>query len=253
MSILILFIIIFLINVQISLSVPIGPTVTNIRNSTRVTLTNTTINDSLGGGYIYTYNFDAIEQNKRWKAYVGNITGTLTLDDASGYSVYDWAISTTNARIYATKNSSTVNWTNINCTWGFNGNYSNKTIINREDASMQHTRLDNITATFNQRNHSSFMVGDRLISQDSCYSVFTFVNNSRQTSTTYFEEVLLFDGSSETNGKVIYAALAESDARGYNGNDPAQNSTYDFQMILPEVGTDSWTSSTAYYFYVELI
>jgi hypothetical protein len=64
----------------------------------------------------------------------------------------------------------------------------------------------------------------------------------------------LYDGTNLTDysAGVIYAALIENDVSGYNGNDPVDNTTYDFQMLVPEVGTDTWTSSTAYYFYVEL-
>ena len=80
-----------------------------------------------------------------------------------------------------------------------------------------------------------------------------------------FEEVLLYDGgyqgSNVSNGginqtnntnfkNIVYASIIEEDAHGYRGN--ADNQTYDFQMLLPEVGLSSWTSSTPYYFYVEL-
>ena len=233
---------------------PIGPTATNVKNETRTIPSNISINESTGGGYIYTYIFDAVEQNQRWKAYVGNVTGTLTLDDANSYSIYDWDLGTVTGEIYATRSSATVSWTSVNCSWGFTGNFTNMTILLSEDSALQHTRKDNITNTFdNQRNHSAFSVGDNAIPADSCYSIFTFVNNTRQTTTTYFPEVVLYDGTNETNGKVIYAAIVENDKRGYNGNDPVDNATYDFQMIVPEVGTDSWASSTPYYFYVELI
>ena len=47
----------------------------------------------------------------------------------------------------------------------------------------------------------------------------------------------------------IPQAIIEQNADGYRGQ---LGETYDFQMIVPEVGLDSWTSSTAYYFYVEL-
>ena len=249
-----LYLVIFLLSLKLAIASFVGPTATYVKNETRATLTNASLNESTGGAYIYTYVFDAVEQNQRWKAYVGNVTGTLTLDDANSYSIYDWDLGTINGRVYATRSSATVSWTSVNCSWGFTGNFTNMTVLQSEDTSLQHTRKDNITNTFdNQRNHSAFSVGDNAIPADSCYSIFTFVNNTRQTTTTYFPEVVLYDGTNETNGKVIYAAIVENDKRGYNGNDPVDNATYDFQMIVPEVGTDSWSSSTPYYFYVELI
>ena len=68
-----------------------------------------------------------------------------------------------------------------------------------------------------------------------------------------FEEVLLYDRPAPllTNetilfGNVVYASIIQSDVSGFNGQ------TYDFEMILPERGFTGWTSSTAYYFYIEL-
>jgi hypothetical protein len=63
---------------------------------------------------------------------------------------------------------------------------------------------------------------------------------------TRFEEMALYDGTNLTNGNVIFSTVLELDKYGYN------NQTYDFQMILPERGLDGWSSSTAYYFYMEL-
>src|SRR3989338_5789452 len=69
-------------------------TITYISNSTKSltagNLINSTFNSSVGpGGYIFTMNLDTTQQNKRWKAYVGNVTGKLTLDDASSYTIFD--------------------------------------------------------------------------------------------------------------------------------------------------------------------
>jgi hypothetical protein len=234
-------------------SAPIGPTVTYISNSTRTTPGNATRNESTGGGYIYTINLDGIEQNGRWKAYIGNVTGSLTLDDASSNTIYNWNLGTVTGEVYATRNVSLPTWTQVNCTWAGTGNgtfanSSNRTIEDRENTALQHTRLDNITATFSQRNHSSFDVGTRTITANSCYSIFPWVNDSSQSTTTFFPEVLLYDGTNLTDysAGLIYAAIIENDIPGFD------NATYDFQMLVPEVGSDSWSSSTAYYFYVEL-
>jgi len=238
-------------------SLPIGPTATILSNSTRPIPTNVSINESSGGGYIYTYNLNAVEQNKRWKAYVGNITGSLTLDDANSYTIYDWTLSTITGEVYATRNSSTISWINLNCTWAASiynitstANDTNRTIDIHEDSAMLHTRLDNISATFSARNHTAFSVGTKAIPQNYCYSVRTYVNDTNQDTldlVTYPEVIMSDAVNTSQAGSIVYTTIIENNAYGYiNGN------TYDFQIILPEKGSDTWTSSTAYYFYVEL-
>ena len=108
---------------------------------------------------------------------------------------------------------------------------------------MNHTSNpdDNISTTFNTKLHDSFYVGSVEIQNNTCFSIHTYVNETKQTSD--FEEILLHD-----QDNLVYATILEEDAAGYR-----ENQTYDFQMIVPENGATGWTSSTAYYFYVELI
>jgi hypothetical protein len=98
---------------------------------------------------------------------------------------------------------------------------------------------DNITKTFIPGDHRQFFVGAVNISKDSCRTLNTFDNTGVQN--TYFEEVALI---TETN--IVYATIINQGSTGYNGT------TYDFQMIVPEDGTPGYTSSTAYYLYVEI-
>jgi hypothetical protein len=225
--------ILILLGSQETSSTPIGPNITYIKNETaplqEAGMLNTT------GGSITTMVLNATTQDTRWKAYVGNITGTLVLDDAAGYTIFDWSITNLIGEVYATRSSSPISWSNINCSTDLN--------ITNEEIAINHTSNpnDNISTTFSTKDHKPFYVGETLIAEDSCYSIHTFVNETNQS--VFFEEVLLHDKTS-----VVYAALVENDATGYNPNE-----TYDFQMIVPEVGAPSWQSSTAYYFYVELI
>jgi len=214
-------------------SIPDGPNVVTIRNETKTLDSSALINTS--GGIITTMVLNSSQQNLRWKAFVGNVSGTLTLDDASGYSVFDWGLTDVVGEVYATRSSNTIDWSNINC--------STTTNITNEEVAINHINnpSDNITATFSEQNHNPFYVGNVYISQDSCYSLHTYQNGTSQTSN--FEEILLHD-----KDNVVYATLIEDNLLGYN-----PNQTLDFQMIVPENGLDSWGSSTAYYFYVELI
>ena len=180
-------------------------------------------------------NLSATMQNNRWKAFVGHVTGSFTLQDSSGSTIYNWNLNSITGRVYASRNSSTLNWASINC--------SNITTLNQENVNMNHTNPnDNLNMTFNTTSgatHNAFYVGSKSISANSCPTLNTFINNATQDS--YFEEMPLYDGSS-----IVYATILNQNHAGYNG----QN--YDFQMIVPENGAASFTGSTAYYLYVEI-
>ncbi len=218
-----------------STATPVGPIITPVSNETATPSPASLLNTT--GGSITTILINATTQNLRWKAFVGNVTGKLTLDDAGNNTIYDWSLSSVSGEIYATRNLGQINWTGINC--------SNSTHMKNEDIRMNHTEpSDNISKTFSQTSHSQFYAGTKLISQNSCYSLRTYVNDTPQS--TDFEEIALYDGTNLTDGSIIYSSILEQDAYGFN------NRTYDFQMIVPEIGLATWTSSTAYYFYIEL-
>lgn len=220
---------------QIAYSTPTGPTITFIANETKPTAGATKINTS--GGTITTVTLNTTSQNLRWKAYVGNVSGTLTLDDANDNTIFDWTLTDVIGEIYATRSTDSINWTGINC--------SDTTHIENENRALNHTNIDdNITSTFDETTHSGFYVGTSVILENTCRAVHTYVNSSSQESN--FEEIVLYDGTTEENGNIVYATPFEQNAYGFD------NSTYDFQMILPDNGLSTWSSSVAYYFYVEL-
>ena len=219
---------------------------------------NTTINGtSSPGGYIFTTSLDSQQQNTRWKAYVGNVTGTLVLDDASDNTLFSWSLTSVTGEVYATRASGNINWSGINCTWIREGsrNYtlSNRSAEEVENAALSHTfKNDNITATFSKANHTSITTGSVIIGKDECFSVQTYQRDAAQvfsdSANANFTQVILYDGAfNTTNGNVVYETKIESDITGYR-----PDSTYDFQMIVPENGAVGFSSSTAYYFYVEL-
>ncbi|MCP3682400.1 MAG: hypothetical protein GY861_06880 [bacterium] len=217
------------------LALPAGPdSMTVVGNSTASPRSSMLMNTS--GGSITTLSINGTTQNMRWKAFVGNVTGKLTLDDTNNKTIYDWSYSVVQGEVYTTRATS-VAWNSINC--------SNTTHIVNEENAMNHTNNpnDNITSTFDARQHDEFYIGTVGITQDSCYSLHTYVNDTTQNST--FQEILLYDDVTiDTGGNMVYATILEQDAFGYN------NATFDFQMIVPEVATGQ--TSTAYYFYVEL-
>jgi len=193
---------------------------------------------NISGGYIATVNITGQSQNTRWKAFVGQVTGTFSLDDASGATIYDWTIASTGGEVYATRNATTITWTSIQC--------ANTTLLETENTQMAHTSADdNITATFDDTTHAEFFVGNVNISTNSCPTLNTYVDNSTQD--TSFEEIALSDSTNFTaGGNVVYATIMESNLAGFDSN------PYDFQMIVPERGTPGFSGATAYYLYVEL-
>ncbi len=233
-SMLIMLIAFLLASAILTYAAPSGPIVTLVSNETKSAAPATKINTT--GGSITIMKLNATTQNPRWKAYVGNVTGTLTLDDANDNSIFQWSLTRVTGEVYATRTSGNINWSGVNC--------SNSTHLGLEDVAMNHTNFDdNISRTFNAISHSGFFVGTREIIQNTCRSIHT-LNSSREQSR--FEEVALYDGTNATNGNIIYSAPLQQDAPSFD------NSTYDFQMIVPENGLATWSSSTAYYFYVEL-
>jgi len=208
--------------------------VLNPSNETRATPSAKKIN--ISGGYIATLNISATIQNPRWKAFIGWVNGEFTLQDAGGSTIYDWSMTVTNGRVYATRSSSSPSWSSIEC--------ANTSVIEQENTNMNLTNTyDNITATFDGVNHSSFWVGGTHFNTNACnHTLNTYVNNQSQTGLNQvFDEITLYDGSN-----IVYATILEDDEVGYDGNN------YDFQMLVPERGDPGFSGATAYYLYIEI-
>lgn len=205
-----------------------------------VVVSNTSQNASLGslmntsGGTIFTININATTQNYKWKGYVGEISGTFSLQDSSGRSLVDWPISTITGEIYATRKSTSIDWGQLSC--------AGSVFIDaeEEDLNMTEGMSDRINSTFNSTSHGAFYVATTSIAADTCPSVALNVNGTRQS--TDFVEVLLQDDSS-----LIYASLLENRTYGYDGE------LYDFQIIVADSALEGDAPNTEYYFYVELI
>jgi len=228
-------------------AVPVGPSVSELGNSSLGDAPNATVNmtgnTTTAGGYIYTINLQTRQQNARWKGYVGNVTGTLVLSDSSGYFLYDWPMTTAlSGEVYATRSSTLVSWASIAC--------ANTTHIYNESIDLNFTGYgnDNLTATFNAQDNEQFDVGTVSIGAATCWTTNMNVNSTDPTDDA-FEEVMLYDGGSDPQaGDIVFAAIVEDSASGYKNT----TTGYDFQMILPEIAYPTWTGATAYYFYVEL-
>jgi hypothetical protein len=226
-------VIILLTLANLTFANPGGTTITS--NSTNLGRTFAPANRTDAGGTIITLDLDTVQQDQQWKAYVGNISGSLTLDDSDGDTIYKWSLdaSAVTGEIYASRSNS-ISWSSAECS-----NYA--TIQSEQTAlSINDTNTDSIKNTFNYTVHPSFSVAGRTITQNSCNATSTFVSSTRQNQATAdFPVVLLYD---TTN--LIYATLITQDKTGYTGS-----STYDFQLIVAD---NPSVTSTTYYFYAEL-
>lgn len=209
---------------------PNGPTAIGVGQSSRGVI-DPAKTVSAQAGNVTELNINATSITKAWQGYYGNISGTLTLDNANNWTMYDWRMITPSGKIYSTRNNTAINWGSVIC--------ANDANITAEDAYMQNTNAaDAINETFTKTS-SSFYVGDNLI--NGCPATFTYVNDTNQSS--QFQEAILLD---PTKNALIFTALIENKKIGFD------NRSHDFQMIVPEYGRNGDVATTPYYFYVEL-
>lgn len=224
---------------------PVGPTITHQSYSSGSSTSATLVdNSSHTGGTIATANLDVRQQNLHWKAYVGNITGKLVLEDGSNYSIYEWSQTSVQGEVYATRGTS-ITWANLEC--------ANLTELNIEMLAMNHTSaytlVDNITATMDddKNDHDQFYAGTTNIAADTCnYTINLYLNDTAQSAgQARWEEVVLFQ---EVENYTVYVSLIDENYWGYHNG-----TLYDYQILLPEKGEPTFTGATSYYFYVELL
>lgn len=228
----------FLCGAYLTFADPSGASIVSNETASQPTRTPESRNDS--GGTITTIILSSIQQNNRWKAYVGNVSGYLSLDDAAGNTIYDWNVGgTASGELYVTRYAS-VSFANITCITDGN--------ISAESAYMNMTlaQQDGVNMTFNYTSHQAITIGTVppvSLGANSCRSTATYVNDTRQAAmdgSQLFQEVLAQDQAS----RVVYITILNNDQTGFN------NRSYDFQIIVPENPVN--LSQTVYYFFTEL-
>lgn len=189
-------------------------------------------NLSAQAGNITQVNIDVIYVTKSWQGYYGNVTGTITLDDADNNTFYNWTLVTVDAEIFAAR-ASDVQFTTVNCT--------NSSELATEESYLGQIASDgdSVSNTFNSTDHPELSVGTQT-NISGCYSTNSFVDG--EFSHTDFHQLLLSDDSSN----LVYTAITDDNQLGFDGN------TYDFQMLVGENGHNGDTATTTYYFWVEI-
>ena len=152
---------------------PSGAQITYNQTETKTPAPAEYINTS--GGTFTTLILYSETQNLRWKAYAGNVTGVLTLDDSGDYSIYQWSLTDITGEVYATRTNNSISWASIQC--------ANETHIYNEEIALNHTTDadDSINSTFSYQLHRPFTVGIVPIPQSQCRSTFTWINDTAPT------------------------------------------------------------------------
>lgn len=239
----------------VSAIVPIGPT-SLTRGADETQTPDAAVSTTAVAGNITQLTITATTQTKHWQGYYGDVTGTIVLDDASDYTLYDWPLLEPKGEIYATVNSTTPAWATVIC-FNFTGGYGGAGDLTDWERyyNMTFNDVDGINETFNMTTHIPIDIGTvNTIAQDTCPSTYLHQNDTFQT--TNFNEVLLQD----SGGRLIFTAILENDLEGVNTDLQGFKGTVftpDFQMIVAEDGTSRTggqinTARTTYYFYVDI-
>ncbi len=187
------------------------------------------------GGTITTMDLDVVQQNDRWKAYVGNLSGALSLDDSSGKSIFEWsmAIEDLTGEVYVSRNGS--------IDWDIAVECANLTHIEGEDTYMgfNSSVVDSVNKTFNSTLHPQLVVGTTTITENTCNTTSTYVNDTAEDQASASYPIILLISSEST----VYATPINKGAQSYNNETIA-----DFQIMVPDKVGDT----TAYYFYAEI-
>jgi hypothetical protein len=202
---------------------------------------------SASAGNITALVLTGITQTRAWQGYYGNISGSITLDDANNYTFYNWTASEPRGQIYATLGSS-IGWTGVQCYNYTNDTHANLTTIENY-YQINVSDYDGVDETFNASSHPSFQVGFRTMT--ACPTSYVFQNDLYQTAN--FVNVLLFDPAINSTGW-IYTTLIEDKDNGTHAKRTCYNNEQcDFQILVNEDGHGTDIATTNYYFWVELI
>jgi hypothetical protein len=193
-----------------------------------------------------------------WQGYFGNVTGVIQLSDGSDNSMYNWSLVSPEGEVYASTSDS-IQWKDIECfNFTATGTYADDS-SNAGGTSLYGTNISLLESAFNitsddvdgvdetftfygEGTHDLFYTNNLEFSEGECRSTRVYSDAGTGESNA-FEEVLLYDSSTQS---VVFASLLEEDLLGFDARH------HDFEMLVLEDGHGTDTSTTQYYFYVEL-
>jgi hypothetical protein len=239
---------------------PNGANVVRINSSTAAA--SVAGSDNAIAGNITSINLWSRSTTQAWQGYFGNVTGVIQLADGSGNTMYNWSQASPRGEVYASTNQ-TIFWTNIQCfNYSATGTYTNEagnggqtnkfgtnlstlqTIYGISNNASNYDP-DSINGTFNllgAGTHAQFFTANKQFSVGQCQNTRIYDSTGAGVAGK-FEEVLQYE---PVSASVIFTSLLNQDVSGFDSK------THDFEMLVPENGHGTDTSTTPYYFYVEL-
>jgi hypothetical protein len=209
-------------------------------------------------GNVTELNLFGFSTTQSWQGYFGNVTGVIQLADLSSNVMYNWSQTSPAGEVYASTNNS-IYWSNIQCfNYTATGTYEDEA-GNGGQTNLHGTNLTSLEADFginssdtdsiNQTfpligpgTHNQFYTANKQFNEGQCQNTRIYDNSGTGVDNN-FEEVLLYEPQSSS---VIFASLLNKDIPGFD------NKSHDFEMLVLENGHGADTSTTPYYFYVEL-
>jgi hypothetical protein len=190
-------------------------------------------------GNISEVTISGVTISRHFAGFYGNVSGTIVLSDANNNTMYDWSVTSPTGQVYAVR-SGTVQWDDVTCAQVTHKETEDTVFLGMNISYL--ADRDSVNRTFiNTTNHPTFYVGSTEITNHTCHAANTYVNSGSQTSS--FFEILLYDF---TNSNMVYTTILEEDVNGFDNN------AHDFQILLAEPGDGTDTSTTTYWFYLEI-
>jgi len=216
-----------------TLALPVPATgLTPGASSRRNLTTSDNMNVSAVAGNVTQIDILGISITTSWQGFYGNISGNIILADASNNSFYEWGNGTSiTGEVFASRATDIV-WNTINC--------SNSTQIAQEEAYLNQSAgaSDSVSNTFNETDHTPFLVGLR--NMHDCPSTNVFTSGSKVNGN--WDQILLAD----TANKTVYTTIIDRGTQGFDGR------MWDFQLLVGENGKNGDTATMTYYFFTEL-
>lgn len=250
----ILFLILFCICFVFAIE-PAGPEINVIGSSTTTSDVATGIPAIAGN--VTELSISGFSTTQSWQGYFGNVTGTMILSDSDNNAMYNWSLASPQGEIYASTNNSLA-WDYIQCfNFDADGTYADDT-SNAGGTSQHGTNLsilegmfeiadddvDGVNETFTLfgTGHNTFYTNNIEFSEGECRSTQIF-SDSGAGEDNKFEEVLLYEPTTQS---IVFTSLLNENVLGFDDR------THDFEMLVLENGHAADTSTTTYYFWVEL-
>jgi hypothetical protein len=233
-------------------SLPEGPDSISVVNSSRHIGSSGAVTVQAEAGNVTSLRIINERATEAWQGYFGNVSGNITLEDSSDNLFFSWQLANPTGEVYASNSSTTPSWASVYCI-----NVSqNGSVLTRPDGSVSSingsqielsyginaTDLDGLNETFTTFWSGTFRTGTITFdSTDGCSRANPY---SAGGSNAIWDEVLLSD-----NQTLIFVSIIEENQASYK----ASSEPADFQMLVLENGhVGSETTTTPYYFYVEL-